>query len=157
MEKALEWKLDIDISQGYVHFWEPLYFTELLIWLCKIDHPVVCDWLRIDEEKASNVYFNSQMKTIRAIALLLIWNSLPGHLPEAIPHTQPQVGLITGMEITRALLYTHICMHIYYIHAHMFKIEYVKGSLMSREKGEERHYCPQGAWSVSSVILHTFA
>lgn len=64
-----------------------------------------CWWWR-EKKKNSNVCFNGQMETIRAIALLLIWNSLPGHLPEAITLIQLQVGLITGMEIMRAVLYT---------------------------------------------------
>lgn len=79
------------------------------------------------------------METIRAIALLLISNSLPGHLPEAITLIQLQVGLITGMEIMRAVLYTltHPLMNY-----SAFKIANVKGNPMS---GEDIHHHPSDA------------
>lgn len=59
----------------------------------------------ISELPNHHVCFNGQMETIRTIALLLIWKRLPGHFPEAISCVRLQVGLITGMEIRRGVLY----------------------------------------------------
>lgn len=59
----------------------------------------------ISESPNHHVCFNGQMETIRAIALLLICKRLPGHFPEAISCVRLQVGLITGMEIRRGVLY----------------------------------------------------
>lgn len=59
------------------------------------------------EGEKSPLSFNDQMRAIRAIALMLIWNSLAGHLPEGnqSPTTSGSTNYNTG-EVIRVALHT---------------------------------------------------
>lgn len=78
---------------------------DLLIWASAFDFSPC--WVQGKGGRKSPLSFNDQMRAIRAIALMLIWNSLAGHLPEGnqSPTTSGSTNYNTR-EVIRVALHT---------------------------------------------------